>query len=152
MIYIDESGFDEKLRRDYARAPRGEQIVVDVKGKRAQRVNIIAGLFNHQLIAPFMFQGYTKATLFNKWLKELLLPCIPKKSIIIMDNASFHKSKETQELIENAGCQLLFLPPYSPDYNPIENYWAILKSKIRKILPDVEDISNAIEIVFKLQK
>jgi len=67
-----------------------------------------------------------------------------------MDNASFHKSKETQELIENSGCELLFLPPYSPDYNPIENYWAILKSKIRKILPDIKDISSAIEIVFKI--
>lgn len=123
--------------------------MVDVKGKRAKRINIIAGLSNYKCVAPFIFSGYTKATLFNKWLKEFLLPALPKKSVIVMDNAPFHKSKETQALIENSGCQLLFLPPYSPDYNPIENYWAVLKSKVKKYLPNTEDISKAIEMAFK---
>ena len=69
--------------------------------------------------------------------------------MIVMDNARFHKSEETREIIEDHGHQLLFLPPYSPDLNPIENYWAILKGKLRKIVANFQNLFDALTAVFQ---
>jgi transposase len=84
-----------------------------------------------ELISPYVFNGYTDAKRFNGWLKKHLLPCLKKGQVIIMDNAAFHKSQEIKNLIEEAGCKLLFQPPYSPDLNPIEQQWAVLKRKFK---------------------
>jgi len=96
-------------------------------GHRRPRTSLIAGLADHTLIAPLLFEGTCNTELFNQWFAEHLLPALPPQTIIVLDNASFHKSKITQELAKAAGCLLLFLPPYSPDLNPIENKWANLK-------------------------
>jgi len=149
IVYIDESGVDDTLFRQYARASRGEQVLADIKGKKAQRISLIAGLLGHKIIAPMRFEGYTDAGVFNQWLEQCLLPELPPGHTIILDNASFHKSPLTRQLIESAGCNLLFLPPYSPDFNPIENWWAVLKSKIRTILPDCEQLIHAIDQAFR---
>ena len=74
------------------------------------------------------YKGTCNAQLFEKWIEKILLPELKKGQIIIMDNATFHKSERTKILIESAGCQLLFLPPYSPDFNPIEMFWARFKT------------------------
>ncbi len=72
--------------------------------------------------------------LFNIWLKEVLTPQLTPGSVLILNNASFHKSAESRKIVESAGCKLMFLPPYSPDLNPIEKYWANMKNKVREIL------------------
>jgi len=84
-------------------------------------------LVKGKLTAPMLFSGTTNTALFNQWLEEALLPAIGSGMTLIMDNAIFHKSQKTQELIRQAGCSLLFLPPYSPELNPIEQTWANLK-------------------------
>ena len=104
----------------------------DKKGHASEKLNIIAGLLNHKLIAPLTYRYSTDTSLFNTWLENCLIPVLPEKSVIIMDNARFHKSDKTRSLIEQHGHTLLFLPAYSPDLNPIEQYWAIIKSKIKK--------------------
>ena len=76
-----------------------------------------------------MFKGTCDTELFNIWLKEILLPKTKKGDVIVMDNASFHKSPTTRKLIEDAGCELVYLPPYSPDLNPIENDFANIKKR-----------------------
>jgi len=77
--------------------------------------------------APMTFEGTCETNLFNAWLREVLIPELRPGQVLILDNASFHKSLETKRLIEESGCHLLFLPPYSPDLNPIEKCWANLK-------------------------
>lgn len=105
---------------------------------------MIAGLLGKKLIAPWMFEGYTDANVFNTWVEKVLLPELPPGYTVILDNARFHQSAKTRTLIESAGCKLLFLPAYSPDLNPIEEWWAILKTKIRAILPNLGDLEQAI--------
>ena len=92
----------------------------NISGRMYARESFISGLLNGKLIAPFCYQGTCNTNLFNLWIKEFLLPAIKPGYTIIMDNAAFHKSLETKKLIESSGYELLFLPPYSPDLNPIE--------------------------------
>lgn len=133
LVYVDESGLDESIQREYARTPIGQRASGEVSGKRAARTSIIAGLSEGELIAPFHFQGYCNTEVILVWVKEVLLPLLKSGMTVIWDNASFHKSPKIKALIEAVGCTLLFLPPYSPDLNPIEHWWATLKAWIRKI-------------------
>lgn len=79
-----------------------------------------------------LLSGMVNAAVFNGWLEQMLLPELTTPSVIIMDNAAFHKHPDTRRLIENAGHTLLYLPPYSPDLNPIEHRWAQLKAQRRR--------------------
>ncbi|MBS3903093.1 MAG: transposase [Anaplasmataceae bacterium] len=91
------------------------------------------------------FEGTCDTDLFNVWLKLELIPNLDHGQVLILDNARFHKSAETRKLIEAHGCEILFLPPYSPDLNPIEKYWANMKTKIREILSKVATLSEALD-------
>ncbi len=98
-------------------------------------INVIAATAKgKRLFAPLLFEGNLNALIFNHYLKEQLLKQLEPGSLLIMDNASFHKTRKTRELIEESGHELLFLPPYSPDFNPIEKHFANLK-KIRTYQP-----------------
>lgn len=148
MIYLDESSINQSVSRDYGYALRGKKIVGKVKGKRTKKLNIIAGLYRKEMIAPFTYEGNMDTLLFNDYLAKILLPTLEKGNIIIMDNASYHKSKETREIIEEKGCQLIYLPPYSPDLNKIENYWAIIKKKVKKYYPLFKSLQQTIDYIF----
>lgn len=113
IVYIDEAGMDNRLFREYARAPRGQKIMANIPGKKRERFSVIGALQNKKFIAPLVFQRGCNSERFNAWLKDHLLPKIPKKSLIVMDNASFHKSSLTKFLIQKARCFLLFLPTVS---------------------------------------
>lgn len=84
------------------------------------------------MLAPYAFEGSTDAKRFNGWIEQCLLPVLRKGQVVIMDNAPFHKAKRTKELIESVGCTLKYQPEYSPDLNPIEQQWAIIKRAYRK--------------------
>ena len=86
------------------------------------------------------FEGTCDTGLFNVWLKQELLPLLAPGQVLILDNASFHKNIETRKLVESYGCEILFLPPYSPDLNLIEKYWANMKIKIRELLCYRQDL------------
>jgi transposase len=101
------------------------------------------------LIAPYVFDGYTDANRFNGWLEKCLLTKLRAGQVVVMDNASFHKSKRTKELIESVGCRLLYLPPYSPDFNPIEHIWAVLKSYYKTAKQQGLNHHDAINYAFK---
>jgi len=89
-----------------------------------------------ELLAPFIFEGTCDKELFNKWLEKMLMPELIKysvKQVVIMDNASIHKNKKTQRIIEKAGHILLYLPPYSPDFNPIEKFFGTIKRMLKHV-------------------
>ena len=148
MIYIDETGINTFMYRERGRAFRGEKIIGEISGKKFERTSIIAGKCGGKILAPFSHKNTTNSELFNMWLEKILLPETKKGQVIIMDNASFHKSKRTRELIENAGCILLYLPPYSPDLNIIEYYWGTFKKALRSIMSNFSCLDDAIYSLF----
>jgi transposase len=150
---MDETGIDSSLQREYGRAERGKQVKSDVYGKKSERTSVIAAWLSEakEIIAPYVFDGYTDATRFNGWVKECLLPCLKKGQIVVMDNASFHKNKLTKNLIETVGCRLIYQPTYSPDLNPIEKQWAVLKRKYRKFKSKGYEHKAAIDAAFAVR-
>ncbi|HET8685263.1 MAG TPA: IS630 family transposase [Methanosarcina sp.] len=149
IVYIDESGIKNTLRNEYAWSPRGELVKDERKGRATEKLNIVAGLSGGTLVAPMMYKCSMDSDLFNFWLEHQLLPKIPKNSLIVMDNASFHTSEKTKELVVKFSCRLLFLPPYSPDLNPIEHFWAFMKAKIKKIADGIKSLSVCVETFFQ---
>jgi transposase len=134
VFYLDECGVDHRLYREYGRSPRGERIYQAVAGKRRERTSIIAASQQNKLVVPLVFQGNCNTEVVDVCFEQVLLPVLPPGSVIVLDNARFHQSPTTQKLVEAAGCQLLFLPTYSPGLNPIEHLWAALKTRLRKDL------------------
>jgi hypothetical protein len=126
-VFIDESGIDHGLTQARACAKKGQVIVGKRSGKHFLRTNIIAGLCNKKCVVLVCFPGTCNTEVFNTWVGKSLNKVLKLGQRVILNNASFHKSKRTQELIESVGCKLLFLPPYSPDYNPIEKFWTKMK-------------------------
>ncbi len=113
VFYLDECGVDHRRYREYGRAPRGERIYQAVAGKRRERTSIITASQHGKLAAPLVFQGSGTTEVVDVYFEKVLLPELPPGSVIVLDNARFHQSPTTQRLVEEAGCQLLFLPAYS---------------------------------------
>ena len=101
------------------------------------------------VLAPLTSEGYCNTDLVETWVEQVLVPELKPGQVVVMDNASFHKSATIQSLIEQAGCRLLFLPPYSPDFNKIEKFWAHLKHYLRKTLSQFEILWNAVDNAFR---
>jgi transposase len=127
LVYVDETGFDARTQRDYGRAPKGHQVYGTRSGHKRPRTGLIGALIKGRLAAPMLFNGTCNTKTFNAWLKTFLAPHLKSGMAVIMDNATFHKSAKTQQILATAGCRVLFLPPYSPELNPIEKTWANLK-------------------------
>lgn len=135
VYYLDECGVDHRLYRTHGRAPRNERLYQDVPGKRRGRTSIIAASQGGKLVAPLTFEGTCTTEVVDAYFARVLLPALPRGSVLVLDNARFHQSPTTAQLVADAGCELLFLPPYSPDLNPIEHLWAALKARLRPGLP-----------------
>jgi len=132
------------LHREYAYSLRGFPVYGKVSGKKFKRVNIVAAKCGDKIVAPLIYDGTTDSALFEFWFEMFLLKSIPKYSVIILDNATFHKKPKLRQLAANADCEVLFLPPYSPDLNSIEHFWAWLKGRLRHILPQYDSFDNAL--------
>jgi transposase len=107
---------------------------------RGGRINAIGALLDNQLITVSLFEGTINAATFNSWVEQDLIPKLPASSVVVMDNAAFHKDKAMQEQLSLAGFTLEYLPPYSPDLNPIEHKWAQAKSIRRKINCSIDEL------------
>lgn len=147
---MDESGIDSYLYREYGYAPRGQQVFGRIRGRKYERCGIVAAKLGDKILAPFQYSGTMNSSLFESWFSDQLLPSLEKGTVIIMDNASFHSKKRLISAAQNAGCRLLFLPPYSPELNPIEKFWAWLKRFLRKILPSAPSFDDALATAFQL--
>ena len=107
-------------------------------------------LVSKNSIAPMVFNGSCNTKLFESWVEQFLIKELQIGQVVIMDNASFHKSPKTIELIESVGCKVIFLPPYSPDLNPIEKFWANMKRWIKDNMSDFTELYDAIQHFFQL--
>lgn len=136
------------MQREHARSIRGNPVYGAISGLRYARESFIAAKIESRILAPLCYTGTCDTRLFNVWLKDFLIPELKPGQVVIMDNASFHKSQESQRLIEEAGCKILFLPPYSPDFNPIETFWANFKKIVHTNLKKLKTLAEAIDFSF----
>lgn len=150
LVYIDESGIEMTICKDRGWGRKSEKLTAKKSGKYYERTNIIAGLVNNQSIAPMVFNGSCHTKLFEAWVEEFLIKELEPGQVVIMDNASFHKSERTKELIESVGCRLIFLPPYSPDFNPIEKFWANMKRWIKGRITQFDKLYDALVAFFQI--
>ena len=111
---------------------------------------MVAGLINGELIAPMTYEETMTSDFFEAWFQKFLLPTLSTPSVIIMDNARFHRMSRLEHLCEEYGHKLLPLPPYSPEYNPIEKTWAHIKKHLRKVLPNCDTFLEALLFLFQL--
>lgn len=150
IVYIDESGIDKCDQKERGWGLKSKKLYEKKSGKYYARMNIIAGLNCKKPIAPMVFSGFCNTAVFNQWVEECLIKELRAGQVVVMDNASFHKSKKTIELIESVGCKVLFLPPYSPDLNPIEKFWANMKRFIKNIYDSTISFFDKIKRFFQL--
>jgi len=115
----------------YARAKRGVKVHEKKKGKKHKRTNIIAGLCEGKHLAVQCYEHSTTSSFFEDWFEFELIPLLPENALVIMDNASFHRKNVLLGIACRYGINVLFLPPYSPQFNPIEQSWANFKEWLR---------------------
>ena len=108
----------------------------------------MAGICCGRWVAPLQYNGATDSELFEFWFEKCLLKELSRGKFIVLDNASFHRKARRIELAKHKKCSIIFLPPYSPDLNPIENKWAWLKQKLRDILPGYDSFDLALWTLF----
>ena len=137
------------MQKQYGFAKRGIRLLAEKSGNRkGKRVSVIAVRnYKHELSSSFYFEGSTNKEVFKTYLKKILLPELPYNSYLIMDNASFHKGRDVEELISFYKINLIYLPPYSPDLNPIEKKWSQIKSVYRKLNHYFEDKVRLLDII-----
>lgn len=135
IVYFDETGFKAHTGRLSGWAPKGARLYGEVQGKRERKTNLLMAQQGKVWLAPFIFTGSCTAKLVTKWVESMLVKELKAPSIIVMDNAPVHNKKALRALLKQHGHALLPLPPYSPDFNPIEGTFGGLKKR-REALPN----------------
>jgi transposase len=134
LVFVDEAGSHLGMTLPYARSPKGTRAYSTAPCSRGQNVSMIAAIALKGLLALVQIVGSTKGIQFEAFIASVLVPLLWDGAYVIMDNAKIHQEEYIRPLIENAGAHLIFLPPYSPDFSPLENCW----SKIKQILKTLE--------------
>ena len=132
LVFIDETWASTNMARIRGRAPRGERLRMAVPDGHWKTTTFVAGLRQNGIVAPFVLDEPINRCAFETYVEKVLVPELRPGDVVIMDNLSSHKGPRVRELIEAAGASLRYLPPYSPDFNPIENAFAKLKALLRK--------------------
>lgn len=148
IVYVDEAGIDNREEYPYGYCEIGQRFEALKSGKRTERVSWIAALKEGGIFAPMTFTGACNRDLFEMWLEKCLLPKLNPGDTIIIDNASFHKSQAIEDLAAQFGCELWYLPPYSPDFNPIENWWFVLKNWMRQRWDEFDSFRDCVDAAF----
>lgn len=149
-VYLDETGFDTFYYRPYAYALRGQIVKARISGKRYERMSLVAARGDRELVAPMIYKGTMDSSLFEAWFGQFLLKELKEPSVIIMDNARFHRMAVLREMAQRAGHIILPLPPYSPELNPIEKVWANIKRHLRKVMSGCLSFEQALLGIFVL--
>jgi transposase len=145
LIFIDETGASTKMARRYGRAPRGERCRAPVPHGHWKTTTFVGALRLDGMTAPMVLDGAMHGAAFLAYVEQLLVPTLKPGDIVVMDNLPAHKPLAVRKAIENAGAELRFLPPYSPDFNPIEMAFSKLKAVLKKTAARTkDDLWNAI--------
>ena len=134
-MFLDEMGVSLALCPRSGWGKQGEALVQSVPGRRGTNLSVIGALDGLGVIVTAQQLGAMKRVDFERFLSQDLLPRLTEGSVLVLDNATIHKGGQIAELVEQAGCRLLYLPPYSPDFNPIELIWAYVKRLLRTAGP-----------------
>ncbi len=148
-VDVDEAGFDNRDDYPYGYSPRGERCYALKCGKKRERASWIGALKDGKIFAPLTFEGCCNRDLFEAWLSHSLIPQLEPGDIIIVDNATFHKGESIRKIVEDADCEIWYLPAYSPDLNKIENWWSVLKTWMKQMLPEFETVRECVDAAFK---
>jgi transposase len=143
LVFIDETGANTKMTRRYGRCPRGQRVVDAVPHGHWKTTTFVAALRSDGLVAPMVIDGAMNGDLFVAYAEQVLVPTLRAGDIVVMDNLSSHKRVAAVRAIERAGCSVVYLPPYSPDYNPIELAFAKIKARLRAAeLRTIDKVEN----------
>lgn len=120
------------MTRTHGWAPRGQRLIAKVPHGHWKTLTFLAGLRHDKIVAPMVLDGPINGVIFTVWVEQVLVPTLKPGDIVILDNLGSHKGKQARQAVRNVGARMLFLPPYSPDLNPIEMMFAKLKTLVRK--------------------
>jgi transposase len=132
-VFLDESGVTTEMTRRYAWAPRPERVCEAVPAGHWRTLTVLAALTTAGVLASMSIESPTDGDVFLAFVEQVLVPRLEPGHVVILDNLAAHKVPGVRQLIEDCGAQLLYLPPYSPDFNPIEQAWSQLKQRLRGV-------------------
>ena len=132
MVFLDETGFSLALSLLYGWGKRGQALIEAVPSRRGKNLSVLGALDREGLVAHTSKEGAMKRADVERFLRVDLLPRLLPGSVLVLDNASIHKGGMIEHLARRAGCRVLYLPPYSPDLNPIELIWSLVKRQVRR--------------------
>jgi hypothetical protein len=144
IVYIDESGFSHDMPRTHGYSRKGQRCYGTHDWGAKGRTNAIGALIGATLLTVSLFESTINSEVFTAWVQQDLIPKLPQRSVVVMDNATFHKQSGMQQALGAAGHTLLYLPPYSPDLNPIEKKWAQIKALRRKVGGSIDALFSKI--------
>ena len=152
LVFIDESGAKTNMTRLYGRAKAGARATDDTPSGHWCTTTMISSVRLDGSTACMVVDGATTKDVFKAYAEQILLPTLKSGDIVVLDNLSTHKNQDVRDLIESVGAELWFLPPYSPDLNPIEKMWSKIKSILRTLKARTEEalieaIAKALEAV-----
>ncbi len=133
LVFVDEMGTHTSLAPLYAYAPVGERAFFEIPRNRGKNTTLLSSLHSGGMGPSMAVEGATTARVFETYVEHLLAPALRPGQLVVMDNLGAHRPKRVRELIEDRDCELIYLPPYSPDFNPIEEAFSKVKHLLRKI-------------------
>ena len=131
LVFLDETGAKTNMTRAYGRGKKGERVIDFTPHGHWNTTTLVAAMSRQNALAPLVLDGPMDTASFEAYVEQVLIPELPSDAIVIMDNLSAHKSPRTAQLLQQAEVQLKYLPPYSPDLNPIELMWSKVKSHLK---------------------
>jgi len=132
LVFVDEMGTNTSLSALYAWAPKGQRAHCSVPRNRGANITVLSSMNAEGMGPSLTVEGATTSMVFEAYVEQVLAPTLRRGQVVVMDNLSAHKGERVRELIEERGCELIYLPSYSPDLNPIEEAFSKIKGLVRK--------------------
>jgi transposase len=150
LVFIDESGANLKMYQPYARAFAGGRIKMPSPCNPGKKFSLIGAVCYDKVLTAMYGEWATNTEIFMEFLDNYLCPVLKPSHKVVLDNISFHKNEMVKNKIEATGAEIIFLPPYSPDFSPIENMWSKIKTTLRKLAArTIDEFHKAISFAFK---